>query len=45
MKFLKPSHFKGRKNGYVMSVNGKLRKDLLDCKVFNALKEAQVLIE
>jgi transposase InsO family protein len=32
-------------NGYVESFNGKLRDELLDCEVFNALREAQVLIE
>jgi putative transposase len=32
-------------NGYVESFNGKLRDELLDCEVFNTLKEAQVLIE
>jgi transposase InsO family protein len=32
-------------NGYVESFNGKLRDDLLDCEVFNTLREAQVLIE
>jgi transposase InsO family protein len=32
-------------NGYVESFNGKLRDGLLDCEVFNTLREAQVLIE
>jgi transposase InsO family protein len=32
-------------NGYVESFNGKLRDELLDCEVFNTLREAQVLIE
>jgi transposase InsO family protein len=32
-------------NGYVESFNGKLRDELLDCEVFNTLKEAEVLIE
>ena len=32
-------------NGYVESFNSKLRDELLDCEVFNTLKEAQVLIE
>jgi putative transposase len=32
-------------NGYIESFNGKLRDELLDCEVFNTLKEAQVLIE
>ena len=27
-------------NGYVESFNGKLRDELLDCEVFNTLKEA-----
>src|SRR3712207_8094865 len=33
------------RSGYVESFNGKLRDELLDCEVFNTLKEAQVLIE
>jgi putative transposase len=32
-------------NGCVESFNGKLRDELLDCEVFNTLREAQVLIE
>ena len=32
-------------SGYVESFNGKLRDELLDYEVFNALREAQVLIE
>ena len=32
-------------NGYVESFNGKLRDELLDCEVFNTLREARVLIE
>jgi putative transposase len=32
-------------NGYVESFNGKLRDELLDCEVFDTLREAQVLIE
>jgi putative transposase len=32
-------------NGYVESFDGKLRDELLDCEVFNTLREAQVLIE
>jgi transposase InsO family protein len=32
-------------NGYVESFNGKLRDELLACEIFNALAEAQVLIE
>ena len=32
-------------NGYVESFNGKLRDELLDCEVFNSLREAQVLID
>ena len=34
-----------RENGYVESVNGKLRDELLNREVFETLKEAQVLIE
>ena len=30
---------------YVESFNGKLRDELLNCEVFNTLREAQVLIE
>jgi putative transposase len=32
-------------NGYVESFNGKLRDELLNVEIFNALQEAQVLIE
>ena len=32
-------------NGYVESVNGKLRNELLNSEVFNTLAEARVLIE
>ena len=32
-------------NGYVESLNGKLRDELLNGEVFNTLREAQVLIE
>ena len=32
-------------NGYVESLNGKLRDELLDREVFHSLREAQVLIE
>ena len=32
-------------NGYIESLNGKLRDELLDREIFTALKETQVLIE
>ena len=34
-----------RENGYIESLNGKLRDELLDGEIFYTLKEAQVLIE
>ena len=32
-------------NGYIESLNGKLRDELLDWEIFGTLKEAQVPIE
>jgi putative transposase len=32
-------------NGYVESFNGKLRDELLNIKIFNSLREAQIMIE